>query len=139
MTPASCSVLINEFSFQLSLVNVFSFFFHIDLNVYCNSKWNMNEQNFDVTVNWTLSSNVAVNNIDYFKIISRQLDGDSDYIVGSYEGLDNVQSQVVIQFNLVLYVLHQISMQNYRQGSIRTVLLIMTFPQLLIQQMLNTQ
>ena len=107
--------------------------------MYCNSKWNMNEQNFDVTVNWTLSSNVAVNNIDYFKIISRQYDGDSDYIVGSYEGLDNVQSQVVIQFNLVLYVLHQISIQNYRQRNIRTVLLIMTFLQLLIQQMLYTR
>ena len=74
--------------------------------MYCNSKWNMKEQNFDVSVNWTLSSNVAVNNIDYFEITSRQLDGDGDYIVGSSEGLDDVQSQVVIQFNLVLYMFY---------------------------------
>ena len=64
------------------------------MDVKCDSKWRMNDQKFDVTVHWTVSSNVEISSIDYFEIKSRQYDTNNDYIQGSYKALENVKSQV---------------------------------------------
>ena len=85
---------------------------------------------FTVTVHWTIS-NVEINNINYFEIISRQYDSDGEYVQGSYEDF-SVNPQVQKTFCNIVNLPYLVYL-NLRQTIFHTALFIITFLQLPIQ------
>ena len=67
----------------------------------------MEEQSFDVTIQWTVSSSVAVNTIDKFMVELKQFEIDATtnsktYIVGSYVDFE-VQGEVRFRFYFICW------------------------------------
>ena len=64
----------------------------------------MEEQSFDVTIQWTVSSSVAVNTIDKFMVELKQFDtaNSKTYIVGSYVDFE-VQGEVRFRFYFICW------------------------------------
>ena len=102
-----------------------------NLNLDCSSEWNMTDQNFTVTVHWTIS-NVEINSIKNFETISRQYDSDGEYVQGSYKDLGDVNPQVWNNFCNIVNLPYLVYV-NLRQTFFHTALFIITFLQLPIQ------
>ena len=101
------------------------------LNLDCSSEWNMNDQNFNVTVHWTIS-NVEINSFNYFEIISRQYDSDGEYEQGSYKKFEKVYPQVWNNFCNIVNLPYLVNL-NLRQTFFHIALFMITFLQLPIQ------
>ncbi len=81
----------------------------------------MEEQSFDVTIQWTVSSSVIVNNIDKFRVELKQFETSGTYISGSYNEFD-VPGEVRFRFDLICCTINQACLFSYRQIHTRIVL-----------------